>query len=141
VHDIANLRILVADDNDLIRQFVKRALTDSGYSRIDFAGDGNEAIDALTASIQTGQLYDIVFLDWTMPKLAGIDVLAFIRGKPEYRDAAVVMFTAVSERDNMMKALKMGATSYIIKPISQDDLKRKIAKIIEWLCARRAART
>jgi two-component system chemotaxis response regulator CheY len=135
--DITNPRILIADDHFLIRQFVKRSLMDNGFSQVELVNDGNEAVDAIGKSMQEGNLYDIVFLDWNMPLLAGIDVLAYIRSKPEYHNAAVVMFTAESERQNIMKAIKMGATSYILKPISPVELNKKIREIIDWLGARR----
>jgi two-component system chemotaxis response regulator CheY len=132
----SNLRILVVDDHQMIREFVKRALIDNGCNQIQFAKDGNEAIDAIDASLRDQHLYDMVFLDWHMPGRAGIDVLAFIRSFPHYSHATVVMFTAEFDHANMKKAIKMGATSYILKPISADHLSKKIADLIDRLGAR-----
>jgi DNA-binding response OmpR family regulator len=140
VAELLKPRILVADDHFLIRQFVKRTLMDNGFDQVDLVNDGTEAIEALNNSIQNRTLYDIVFLDWNMPQLAGIDVLSFIRTKQEYQNTAVVMFTAESEKANIMKAIKMGATSYILKPISPSDLNKKIRELIDWLGARRTAK-
>lgn len=133
-------KILIADDHFLIRQFVKRTLVDSGIENIDLVNDGNEAIDSINASIENKDLYDIVFLDWNMPILSGIDVLAYIRTKPTYQNSAVVMFTAESEKQNIMKAIKMGATSYILKPIAPMELNKKIREIMDWLNGRRMAK-
>ncbi len=134
------LKILIADDHFLIRQFVKRTLMDSGMENVELVNDGNEAVDAINVSIEKKDLYDIVFLDWNMPVMAGIDVLAYIRAKPEYQNSAVVMFTAESEKQNIMKAIKMGATSYILKPIAPMELNKKIREIMDWLQGRRLAK-
>lgn len=138
--DLTDPRVLIADDHFLIRQFVKRALTDMGMTRVDLANDGNEAVDMLGETLIGGGLYDIVFLDWNMPTLSGIDVLSYIRSKPQYQNAAVIMFTAESEKHNIMKAIKMGATSYILKPISPIDLNKKIREVLDWLNNRRVAK-
>lgn len=133
-------KILIADDHFLIRQFVKRTLVDSGIENIDLVNDGNEAVDSINASIEKKDLYDIIFLDWNMPIMSGIDVLSYIRTKPTYQNAAVVMFTAESEKQNIMKAIKMGATSYILKPIAPMELNKKIREIMDWLKSRRMAK-
>lgn len=133
-------KILIADDHFLIRQFVKRTLMDAGMEYVDMVNDGNEAIEAINNSIEKKDLYDIVFLDWNMPMMAGIDVLSYIRTKPVYQNSAVVMFTAESEKQNIMKAIKMGATSYILKPIVPMELNKKIREIMDWLQSRRLAK-
>ncbi len=133
-------KILIADDHFLIRQFVKRTLVDSGIENIDLVNDGSEAIDSINASIEKKDLYDIIFLDWNMPIMSGIDVLSYIRTKPVYQSSAIVMFTAESEKQNIMKAIKMGATSYILKPIAPMELNKKIREIMDWLKGRRMAK-
>jgi two-component system chemotaxis response regulator CheY len=133
----SQLRILVADDHFLIRQFVKRTLGEAGIPNVDMVNDGNEAMDAVSLTLDTRQPYDIVFLDWNMPAASGVDVLSFIRSKPAYNNSAVVMFTAESEKNNIMKAIKMGATTYILKPIAPAELNKKIREISDWLKNRR----
>lgn len=133
------MKILVADDHFLIRQFVKRTLNDNGFLDVDLVNDGNEAIEAIGHTISEPPLYDLIFLDWNMPGLTGIDALAYIRSKPEYQNAAIIMFTAESEKANIMKAVKMGATSYILKPISPADLTKKVREVMEWLRKRNVA--
>lgn len=138
--NLSSLRVLLADDHFLIRQFVRRTLMDAGMQDIDMANDGNEAVEFLTASLKNNKLYDIVFLDWNMPNMAGIDVLSFVRSKPQYQNSAVVMFTAESEKNNIMKAIKIGATSYILKPISPADMNKKLREIMDWLKNRRSGK-
>jgi two-component system chemotaxis response regulator CheY len=138
--DFNSLKVLIADDHFLIRQFVRRTLMDAGMAAVDTASDGNEAIEMLNKAAEANELYDVLFLDWNMPNLSGIDVLSYVRGKPNYQNSAVVMFTAESEKQNIMKAIKMGATSYILKPISPVDLNKKVREIMEWLDTRRSGK-
>lgn len=134
---LAQLKILIADDHFLIRQFVRNALSDSKITNVQTAADGNEAIDLIQKAYDSGQAYDIVFLDWNMPTISGLEVLSYFRAKPEYSDSAFVMLTAESEQQNIMKAIKAGATSYIIKPVSPADLSKKLFEIHEWIKRKR----
>lgn len=135
---IANLKVLVADDHFLIRQFVRNTLQESRVTNVTTAADGGEAIDLIQKARSDSEPYDVVFLDWNMPTISGLEVLSSFRAKPEYADTAFVMLTAESEQQNIMKAIKAGATSYIIKPVSPTDLSKKLFEINEWLKRKRA---
>jgi two-component system, chemotaxis family, chemotaxis protein CheY len=137
VSQLANLKVLIADDHFLIRQFVRNALGDSKITNVQTAADGNEAIDLVQKAYDTNQPYDIVFLDWNMPTISGLEVLSYFRAKPEYSNTAFVMLTAESEQQNIMKAIKAGATSYIVKPVSPSDLGKKLYEIHEWIKRKR----
>lgn len=134
---LAQLKVLIADDHFLVRQFVRNTLQESKITNIQTAADGNEAIDLVQKATEAGQSYDVVFLDWNMPTISGIEVLNYFRTRPEYSDTAFVMLTAESEQQNIMKAIKAGATSYIIKPVSPSDLSKKLFEIHEWIKRKR----
>ena len=134
---LANLKVLVADDHFLIRQFVRNTLQDSKIVNVQTAADGNEAIDLVQKAYDAAQPYDVVFLDWNMPTISGLEVLSYFRAKAEYASTAFVMLTAESEQQNIMKAIKAGATSYIVKPVSPADLSKKLAEIHEWIKRKR----
>lgn len=134
---LANLKVLIADDHFLIRQFVRNTLQESKITNVQTAADGNEAIDLVQKALDINQPYDIVFLDWNMPTISGLEVLSYFRAKPEYSNTAFVMLTAESEQQNIMKAIKAGATSYIIKPVSPSDLGKKLFEIYEWIKRKR----
>jgi two-component system chemotaxis response regulator CheY len=137
VSQLAQLKILIADDHFLVRQFVRNTLQESKITNIQTAADGNEAIDLVQKAKEVNQSYDIVFLDWNMPTISGLEVLNYFRTRPEYAETAFVMLTAESEQQNIMKAIKAGATSYIIKPVSPSDLSKKLFEIHEWLKRKR----
>ncbi|MFA6279912.1 MAG: response regulator [Bdellovibrionales bacterium] len=134
---LALLKILIADDHFLVRQFVRNTLQESKITNIQTAADGNEAIDLVQKAHEVHQPFDIVFLDWNMPTVSGLEVLNYFRTRPEYADTAFVMLTAESEQQNIMKAIKAGATSYIIKPVSPGDLSKKLFEIHEWIKRKR----
>lgn len=136
-----DLKILVVDDHFLIRQFVRNTLQDSKINDVQTAADGNEAIDLIEKAYEFKQPYDIVFLDWNMPTISGIEVLNFFRAKPDFAGTAFVMLTAESEQQNIMKAIKAGATSYIIKPVAPADLSKKLGEIYEWIKRKRQAQS
>lgn len=139
VSQLANLKVLVADDHFLIRQFVRNTLKESKIENVQTAADGNETIELVQKAKGVNEPYDIVFLDWNMPTISGLEVLSYFRAKPEYSDTAFVMLTAESEQQNIMKAIKAGATSYIVKPVSPADLGKKLFEINEWLKRKRQA--
>ncbi len=134
---LAQLKVLIADDHFLVRQFVRNTLQDAKVTNIQTAADGNEAIELIQKATEVNQPYDVVFLDWNMPTVSGIEVLNYFRTRPEYAETAFVMLTAESEQQNIMKAIKAGATSYIIKPVSPSDLSKKLFEIHEWLKRKR----
>ncbi len=136
---LAQLKVLIADDHFLIRQFVRNTLQESKIEDVQTAADGNEAIDLVQKAKLADQPFDIVFLDWNMPTISGLEVLSYFRAKPEYANTAFVMLTAESEQQNIMKAIKAGATSYIVKPVSPSDLGKKLYEINEWLKRKRQA--
>lgn len=138
VSQIANLKVLVADDHFLIRQFVRNTLQEAKISNVATASDGSEAIELIQKAKSEQAAFDIVFLDWNMPTISGLEVLSFFRAKSDYADTAFVMLTAESEQQNIMKAIKAGATSYIIKPVSPGDLSKKLFEINEWLKRKRS---
>lgn len=134
---LTNLKVLIVDDHFLIRQFVRNTLKDAKIENVQTASDGNESIELVQKAKLEGMPYDIVFLDWNMPTVSGLEVLSYFRAKPEYSDTAFVMLTAESEQQNLMKAIKAGATSYIVKPVSPSDLSKKLFEINEWLKRKR----
>lgn len=134
---LSQLKVLIADDHFLVRQFVRNTLQEAKITNIQTAADGNEAIDQIQKAAEVKQPYDIVFLDWNMPTISGLEVLNYFRTRPEYANTAFVMLTAESEQSNIMKAIKAGATSYIIKPVSPSDLGKKLFEIHEWLKRKR----
>ena len=107
-------RVLVAEDEALIRLDLVEMLREEGYEIAGEAADGEQAV-ALATELKP----DLVILDVKMPKLDGIDAASQIAGK---RIAPVVILTAFSQRDLVERARDAGAMAYLVKPFAKHDL-------------------
>ena len=107
-------RVVIAEDEALIRLDLAEMLRDEGYQVVGEASDGQEAVD-LAESLRP----DLVIMDVKMPRRDGIDAAAEIAAK---RIAPIVILTAFSQRDLVEKARDAGAMAYLVKPFSISDL-------------------
>ena len=107
-------RVLIAEDETLVRMDLAEMLTDLGYSVVGQAKDGEEAV-RLASELQP----DVTVLDVKMPVLDGISAAEKIT---EQTPSAVVMLTAFSQRELVERAQDAGAMAYLVKPFSADDL-------------------
>jgi two-component system, response regulator PdtaR len=108
------LRVLVVEDEALIRLDLTEMLTEEGYVVAGEAADGEQAIE-LARSLRP----DLVIMDVKMPKVDGIAAAASIVGE---RIAPVVMLTAFSQRDLIEQARDAGALAYLVKPFERSEL-------------------
>ena len=109
-----SLRVVVAEDEALIRLDLVEMLTEAGYEVVGQAGDGEAAI-----SITEKEKPDLVVMDVKMPKLDGISAAERIANQ---RIAPVVILTAFSQRDLVERARDAGAMAYLTKPLTIEDL-------------------
>ena len=110
----ARPRVLVAEDEALIRLDLVELLTDEGYEVVGQAGDGEAAVE-LARELEP----DLVVMDVKMPKMDGITAAEKIA---EERIAPVVMLTAFSQRDLVERAREAGAMAYVVKPFDASDV-------------------
>ncbi|MPZ00716.1 MAG: response regulator [Actinophytocola sp.] len=107
-------RVLVAEDEALIRLDLVEMLREEGYAVVGEAADGEQAV-----SMAEELRPDLVILDVKMPKMDGIDAAAKITGD---RIAPVVILTAFSQRDLVVRARDAGTMAYLVKPFAKRDL-------------------
>jgi response regulator NasT len=112
--DTSRPRVVIAEDEALIRLDLAEMLDEEGYDVVGQAGDGEQAV-ALVEEHRP----DLVVLDVKMPKLDGISAASRIA---EQRIAPVVILTAFSQRDLVERARDAGAMAYLVKPFSKTDL-------------------
>jgi response regulator NasT len=108
------LRVLVAEDEALIRMDLVEMLREQGYEVVGEAGDGDEAV-RLARELQPG----LVMMDIKMPGTDGLEAASTIAAE---RLAPVVMLTAFSQRELVEQARDAGAMAYLVKPFSADDV-------------------
>jgi len=120
------LNFLIVDDSTTMRKIIKLNLTKIGYSNIIEAAHGVEALQKLST-----EKIDLIFSDWNMPEMNGLQFLQKVRSQSGYQDIPIIMLTTVSTQDEVVAALKAGASSYIVKPFTADKLKEKIEAVIK----------
>ncbi len=107
-------RVLIAEDEALIRLDLAEMLREEGYEIVGEAGDGQEAVE-LAEQLKP----DLVIMDVKMPRRDGIDAASEIASK---RIAPIVVLTAFSQRDLVERARDAGAMAYLVKPFQKSDL-------------------
>lgn len=107
-------RVVIAEDEALIRLDLKEMLEEEGYSVVGEAGDGEQAVE-----LAREHKPDLVILDVKMPKMDGISAAEKIA---EESIAPVLMLTAFSQRDLVERARDAGAMAYLVKPFSKSDV-------------------
>jgi response regulator NasT len=108
------IRVLIAEDEALIRLDLKEMLEEEGYAVVAEVGDGQQAVDR-AAELRP----DLVILDIQMPVLDGLSAAEQIAGA---RIAPVIVLTAFSQRELVERARDAGAMAYLVKPFSKNDL-------------------
>ena len=108
------VRVVLAEDEAIIRLDLRETLEDEGYQIVGDTGRGDHAVD-LVAELDP----DVVILDVKMPGLDGIEAARRIAAS---HDAAVVILTAFSQRDLINQAIEAGALAYLVKPFQRSDL-------------------
>jgi two-component system phosphate regulon response regulator PhoB len=117
-------KVLIADDQPNMRQLVRLTL-ESGHFEILEAPDGERALEVARA-----ERPDLLFLDWTMPGLAGVEVCRALREDPATAGIRIVMLTARSQDSDREHAEAMGADDYITKPFSPIELLEKVRDVL-----------
>jgi DNA-binding NtrC family response regulator len=115
--------LLVVDDESAFRDTLKPILQDEGYA-VEIAADGVEAINQLQE-----KFFDAVLLDVKMPRVDGLEVLAFVRD--HYLDTQVIMLTGVDDVRIAVECMKRGAFHYLTKPYSMDELNALLKRALE----------
>ncbi|MCL2763941.1 MAG: response regulator [Treponema sp.] len=120
------VKILVVDDSLIMRNIVKNTFAEMKINHQCLeAENGKQALKILEGNNVT-----IVFLDWNMPGMDGIEFLKIVREKPEYKDLPIIMVTSERGKFSVIEALQSGATDYMIKPVQAKIFKEKVQEIL-----------
>ena len=118
-----DMRVLVLDDSKTMLRIISNTLKRLEIGNIDTAEDGLKGIELFDKNE-----YDIILSDINMPNMDGYEFLEYVRKRNS--DVPIVMITTEGGKSSVIKALKMGANNYIIKPFTPQILKDKLATII-----------
>lgn len=116
--------ILVAEDQEHIRTLIEYKLRNSGYTVI--------AVKDGVAALQTAAEIkpDLILLDVMMPLMTGFEVLAKLKQQESLRSIPVLLVTAQSQEDEVLKGLELGADDYITKPFSPNELAARVKTVL-----------
>ena len=118
------LKILVVDDDDSIRGYITKLLSQNGYTVLS-ASNGKDALQKLRIESEVS----LVILDILMPEMDGMETLCEIRKFS--KELPVLMLSALGQTNIIVKAMKAGATDYLVKPFEEEELDLAIIKSIE----------
>ena len=117
--------VMVVDDSLIMRNIVKNIFSELKIPcQFLEAPNGKKAFELL----ETNKV-DLVFLDWNMPEMDGMEFLNKVRAMSDYQELPIVMVTSEAAKYQVVEALQAGATDYIIKPIQEKTFKGKILEI------------
>lgn len=122
-------KILIADDFQMVRFMLKDVLKQLNMTNVAEASNGAEALNMLLEGTVAQAPYELIFCDWNMPEMDGMELLKTVRKTPSLMALPFILVTAESDKDAMFNALTSGASDYIVKPFSAFTLRAKIEKI------------
>ncbi|MFN3951460.1 MAG: response regulator transcription factor [Thermaurantimonas sp.] len=120
---MSKAKILVVDDDHLIRQALSFKLEKEGYT-VKIANDGESAL-----SMIENEKFDVIISDIMMPYISGFELLKILKDKGS--DAPVLMLTSLNTENAVVKAFDLGADDYVTKPFSPNELIIRIKKLLE----------
>lgn len=127
-YDFSGLKVLIIDDSIYMRQIIKILLHGMGFHKIFEAGDGTDAL-----VLMKNNPFDIIFLDWEMPIMNGIEFIRVIRKSSEPYDhlIPIIMVSGHSELKRITEARDAGINEFVVKPLSVQTLYTRIVSVIE----------
>ncbi|MBV9470925.1 MAG: response regulator [Abitibacteriaceae bacterium] len=132
------MTILIADDNLGDRMLIQRAILECHPdARCPTVEDGEDLMDYLCqrgpySAAQTAPLPDVILLDLNMPRKNGLEALSEIAADPTLSGIPVVMLTSSSAPQEILQAYELGASSFIIKPMSYDEMSETIKALCQY---------
>ena len=120
-----NKILLVDDDEDFRRLLVKKIEREFPDYRVSEASDGMSGLQKLNS-----EPYSLMILDFNMPIVDGFEVLVHMRRNPNIANTPVVMCTANSTREDVVKILQMGVIGYIVKSIETEKMMNRLKELI-----------
>ncbi len=117
---MANEKLLLVEDDVMLVEMMKMNLEARGYQIITAENGKDGAFKAIT------EKPDLILADLMMPELDGFEMIKLIRSNSDLKDTPIICVTALGREEDIQKAKDAGATDYIVKPYTADDLVKSI---------------
>lgn len=121
------LDVLIVDDSAAIRKILHRVLlqTNLALGQVHEANDGREGLERMR-----NESVGLVLSDINMPNMDGLEFLREVKANPAWRNVPVMMVTTEGSQDKVMQALKLGASGYVKKPFTPDQISEKLSGLV-----------
>ena len=117
--------VLVVDDEPMARTLLRLMLVRAGFEVLE-AEDGQQALDKIETAVP-----HLIILDVMMPGMDGFAVCEALRNRDDTEELPVIMLSAKTDMESVNRGLAAGATKYLTKPISPEDLTREVREALE----------
>ncbi len=124
----ASKRVLIIDDEVFLLRTISRLMKAWGYD-VDIIDSGLEAVEQIEKSVREENMYDIVFVDISMPEINGLTVIKNI--KEQFPDLLCVIMTGFADEKLKINAFEAGCDNYLQKPFAPDELRITMEKTME----------
>lgn len=118
--------VLVVEDSKAIRSMMRVSLEEAGDFFAVEAGNGFEALKALPT-----RPFDLIITDINMPDINGLELISFVRSSPAYKEIPLIIVSTEKSDEDKKRGLALGASSYIVKPFTKEDLITAVKKALE----------
>ena len=121
------LDVMIVDDSAAIRKILERVLRHADFhlGEVIEAGDGREALEKLQ-----GRTVGLILSDINMPNMDGLEFLQKVKANECWKNLPMIMVTTEGSQDKVLQAIELGASGYIRKPFTPEQIKEKLLGII-----------
>lgn len=127
LHALKDARVMIVDDEPVMMEVMQVFLEQAGYGHFITTSDSAHALDMLRK-----QRPDVLLLDLSMPGKPGLELLAEIRNDPALRFMPVIVLAAISDADIKLRALELGATDFLAKPVDPSELRLRLRNALAF---------
>lgn len=118
------MRIMLIDDSKTMRKIQRNILTQLGYTELEEACDGQDALSKMAAFNP-----ELILVDWNMPNMDGLTFVKSVR--QQGNKTPMIMVTTESEKIRVIEAIKAGVNNYVVKPFTPDQLGARVKETME----------
>jgi two-component system chemotaxis response regulator CheY len=123
-------KVLIVDDIESMRRLNAQIMKGIGFEEVDFASSGRKAQQMMEQAVIAGEPFGLVLVDWEMPNMSGLELLKEVRKDPKLWHTPFFLLTAVTDKSQVIDAIKNGVTGYITKPVSHKSLYEKVKQYL-----------
>jgi two-component system chemotaxis response regulator CheY len=123
-----DMKVLLVDDMRASRSQLQRTMSAMGFTKIDQVGGVIPAVEKMQSVV-----YDMIITGWKMPNGTGLDLLKACRQDGNYDNVAILLTSTETDPQSINEIMKEGASGYIPRPYTENDLVSHLEKALEWI--------